>query len=210
MKRRVQRSVLTDGNESDVKPKRDWYDKGHLTIAGVSLLIAGAVAGLTILDRLNEPSIVERAWIAPLRIQLVSEPQKDAQFQVMVTYQNTGKVPALKLGASGNFLTIPIVDNLKYVGNAHAYCRDAENSKDSLTIFPVTGSTYEQTFNIFAQNPSDNIQNGKLAAYFQGCFVYDTLGKLHESEFCFYWLYDPNKPMTEWQTRFCPASNDTS
>jgi hypothetical protein len=178
-----------------------------LAFANAALVIIGYFALRAAIDA-TETS--ERAWLAPVDAVLAEPLQKDKQVQVAIVFENSGKEPALNVVnvASGGF-TLPVSSEeaarQQMVGPAPPIvdpCVGLLPQRGFPIVYPSTVQ-HLQTVIRQALTASDSVLTGKSTAFVHGCAAYETFGRPHYSEYCF-WL-GPRVDPTTGNRKFQPC-----
>jgi hypothetical protein len=140
----------------------------------------------------------QRAWLGPLTA-TINSVQKDKGLEGVVQYQNTGKEPAVDVlpGVAGKTYSLDQWNN----GTAIQDINSEANSCLAFTDLPrglgvaypnIGFSTYQIHFDTSkGPNPTmvtDDMIAGQTVFKVQGCFAYRTVGGVHHSSFCYYYL----------------------
>jgi len=137
--------------------------------------------------------LAERAWVGPTNASFGTEPAIGKPIEITVTYQNSGRQPAL------NFLPLmdafAVSDQEDKAGvtdqRTRAGIQNCINTKQwagGSVAFPSTGFS---NFSFFTKTKDDfvddTILKGTKTVVVQGCFLYRTFDAPHHSYFCFFY-----------------------
>lgn len=136
----------------------------------------------------------QRAWVGPRSARLTAEPNVAERLEIIVAYQNTGREPAHNFTYEINtFTTTPEEDEAgdaeRRMDNFFKKCRSKSQAPPGQVIYPSSGSTRGYTLTVRLDNieVDDALVNGDKFVVVQGCFVYQTLQKVHRSFFCYFY-----------------------
>jgi len=137
--------------------------------------------------------LAERAWVGPTNASFGAEPAIGKPIEITVTYQNSGRQPALNFVPLMEVFAVTdqedkagITDQRTRTGIQN--CINTKEWAGGSVAFPSTGFS---NFTFFTKTKDDfvddNIVKGTKAVVVQGCFLYRTFGAPHHSYFCFFY-----------------------
>ena len=136
----------------------------------------------------------QRAWVGPLNAKLSAEPKLAEPLEIIVAYQNTGREPAHNFTYDiDSFAATPEEDNAGDVSRRTSdflnECRNKSQARPGQVVYPSAGFAggYSLIYRPNEIEVDDAIIAGEKVVVMQGCFVYQTLQKLHRSYFCFFY-----------------------
>ena len=190
--------------------QRLWNNRPRLT-ANHGLVLgtwALALVGLWALwDNQTALERSQRAWISPFAALHDGPLQAGKAFPIRITYQNTGKEPAIDVSDNyyGGFADMIETnkgwDSLAVPPN-HS-CDGVKPRKGQWVVYP--SAINQRQFVAAPDKVDQSLINGTKALYIHGCFVYRTFGKTHRSSYCFYLEPVPDYPSEKWQFKNCPG-----
>ncbi len=155
----------------------------------------------------------QRAWIAPISVEIAAEYIVDREMTFIIKYQNIGREPATgtKWDAAlrsvrGNPKNPPLNLGEENIG----HCWSAEGSETATTTYPSEGTEYRLYHSRLMDKPIGPVLSGEEIPYILGCIKYDSFGERRQSKFCFYWIREEGKNWKDWPWRFCPRGNDAT
>lgn len=168
--------------------------------------------------QIHRANTVDRAWIAPTKLELDSGNSDNKPIKVILSYGNTGHQPAKETVFSGlNDLMIPwdetkgfpFVENPSCVGLLEK--RNERKTPGWPFIYPSSEPIYHASYTTKNTTADAELTGGKRVLIVRGCFVYETIGKIDaHSNFCFYLRPNAGLPWTQWQFFACPYGNEGS
>lgn len=141
-------------------------------------------------------TLAQRAWVGPSNAALTAAPQPGKPADLAITYQNSGREPALNLIYDVDAFAMEntaITDELARIDSYRQVCRTANQPPGGSVVYPATGSfsSYNLSSTIAASNFDAQFLNGHEVLVIQGCFWYRTFKMQKHSYFCYY--YDPKQ-----------------
>jgi hypothetical protein len=163
----------------------------------------------------------QRAWIAPANALFAVPFAETERMDVRVFYRNSGQQPALGVifnkdvhvldvarpGRDEDQLTALVPSDVKRLV-PNAACDDSTVTAQLNVVYPSATLTDFIDFPVFPDRVRAGIKSdicaAKLIFYFNGCFSYITLSKIHHSALCEYLSVFPTGQM---DFRICPSGN---
>jgi hypothetical protein len=154
----------------------------------------------------------QRAWVGPRNAKSATGPELEKPLDIVIEYQNTGREPALETVVDSDvFVATSEEDNSglvsKKVDDFISRCKIKWMPTQKGVVFPSgnTGSAYELTKTLDAEDIDQDVLDGAKSIIIDGCFVYKSAGGIHRSSFCYFFTAKKTKP-TNW--RICAVGND--
>jgi len=175
-----------------------------LVISTIGLFIATGVSAvvLFVTDHTLRKTMIasNRAWVVPTAMTLNSELKTAQEGNLTFVYGNSGHEPAVKVGRhdtsviiSGDFLGASGPQNVLETfraaiekGNFPDSCAVARQKRFLGVINPGIGNNVGYV-NIRPENVTDAVVNGKDFVVIRGCFIYETMGETHSTEYCYFY-----------------------
>ncbi|HME23516.1 MAG TPA: hypothetical protein VKI44_19695 [Acetobacteraceae bacterium] len=151
-----------------------------------------------------------RAWVGPSEANLEADPKNETPVDARITYQNTGKEPAIQFAFTtpDRFTTTDEDDrsgrnSARIAGDVNA-CRTTLPSPNGQVIYPTSFSAYTVGVTFPKEMIGQEEAEGKKFLIIQGCFVYVTTGRVHHSMWCY--LYKTGQTKKE-HLNICAVGN---
>jgi hypothetical protein len=137
--------------------------------------------------------LAQRAWVGPNNAAFTAEPAIGAPIDITVSYQNTGRQPALQFLTSAD--VIPTTEeedrNGKFPQRLSLYLERCKNTNEwpgGSVAYPSTGfSTYNFSLKTKDDFVDEAITKGDKLVVLQGCFLYRTFEAARHSYFCYFY-----------------------
>ena len=143
--------------------------------------------------------LAQRAWVGPNNAAFSAEPTVGKPVEIMVTYQNTGREPALNFLYFGDpFPATPADDSdgtvSRKVGEYLEACKANKEWKGGSVAYPSTGfSNYSLNTKTKDDFVDGAITKGDKLIFFQGCFLYRSFDIPRHNYFCFFYKQGQSK-----------------
>lgn len=214
-------------------PEKPYFSKPENWIHLGTLLAIGIYTGITALiwctsnrqfgavvesNRISNEAMIasNRAWIAPIGVELLKMVQEGQKIEYRLSYQNTGHSPAEQATFFGDqkgvtetpveqYTLAPDRNSRGWIGNKTCDpALDQQRVHNWPSVYPFSQPTY--TLDFESDEPaSKEVVEGRVAKLTRGCFAYNTLSlKRRYSQYCFY--LQPG----EWKFHRCAYGNDAN
>jgi hypothetical protein len=133
-----------------------------------------------------------RAWLGPASLRLNHAIEPGTSADAFVDYQNSGHQPALDAFYdldSYTFSKQMEVDMAERTNRHIDRCKKLEPTDGTITIFPGSGAL-PRSYHV-GESLTNALKAPATLILFDGCFVYQTVGKRHITAFCY--QYDPDQ-----------------
>ena len=165
-------------------------------------------AGASAKTAKNTMVLASRAWIAPSDAYITSDLNKSVPLEVAIEYRNVGRSPALNVHPVFKFDKVPVSkfdDNtVNDFISATDVCRDVGPRTGRRWIFLGSSDPYKLMFTIRAKDwVDDDFVAGNQALMARLCFAYNTIGEVHHTSFCYYYI--PGRSPSNKQMQICPV-----
>lgn len=156
----------------------------------------------------------ERAWVGPNGATIDTAPVAGNTpvagnpVNFVITYQNSGREPAINFTSTADPFIVTTEDNQDGVitGRLVKDVNDCLAKKPIIgtqVVYPSTGFASNQLTVTFDKSKiDDKVISGEKTLVVSGCFVYETFGSSHHSTFCFYYHSGVTKGPN---LAFCPS-----
>jgi hypothetical protein len=199
-----------------------------LVISTIGLFIATGVSAvvLFVTDHTLRKTMIasNRAWVVPTAMTLNSELKPGQEGHLTFVYGNSGHEPAVKVGRhdtpviiSGDFLGAfgpqDVLESFRAAiekGNFPDSCAVARQRRFLGVINPGIGNSVGYV-SIRPEDVTEAVVNGKDFVVIRGCFLYETMGETHSTEYCYFYskLTSALKPESTRSTlSSCLVHND--
>lgn len=148
-------------------------------------------------DAENALELAQRAWVGPSNAAFAAEPQAGKPIDISITYQNSGREPALNFGYNlDTFVTVQSGDLTKTasarMGSYEQMCQTTSASTGGSVVYPSTGfSSYTLSDALPSSTLDARFSERHEILVIQGCFWYRTFDAQKHSYFCYF--YRPKK-----------------
>jgi hypothetical protein len=152
----------------------------------------------------------QRAWVGPNQADFKTDPVANTEAILIIQYQNTGRVLALSVSATGDSMFLTLDESLrgkieKDVHESQERCLAKPLSNENSAVYPATGFNNYRMYITFDKSVVDwNVIYGTKIIIFEGCYVYDTFSEIHRSAFCYFYQAGLIKT-NSWA--FCPTGH---
>jgi len=129
----------------------------------------------------------QRAWVGPNQADFIAQLTVNTEAALAIQYQNTGRVPALSVSATGDTMLFTLDESRsgKLQEDVHKSlerCLARKLSKEDSAVYPATGfNNYRMYVNIDKDIIDWDVIYGKKILVLEGCFVYETFQKFTEA-----------------------------
>lgn len=203
----------------------NWIDKATLGVVIVSLIAAGfaawqawRLADLTqnaVRDAKRATIEANRAWIAPRSVYLNRPLEMGKPVSYRLTYDNTGKSPALDINQSDRitFVSSSVFadmnqETVEAAMNTIPECNVPTPASGKRAAFPFGEEEYKVIPLVVDPLVNEDVLSGKLAVVIEGCFTYRTFDEVHHTSYCFVFGQRDGKPFpVDAQATICPVRN---
>jgi hypothetical protein len=133
-----------------------------------------------------------RAWVGPSNASFAAEPSVGKAVDVTISYQNTGREPALNfINFSRPLAGTPEDEKttiVELITNYLEACKSYQEWNGGSVVYPSTGfSSYNLSLKIPDDLTDDAVIKGDKLIYLQGCFLYRSFGLPRHSYFCYFY-----------------------
>jgi hypothetical protein len=134
----------------------------------------------------------QRAWVGPQNASFATEPVAGKPVDITLTYQNTGRQPALGFTYLVEVFAVTTDEDQRGVASGRMarglqQCKSTEKWSGGSVIYPSTGSG---NYTLFVKSKDDFVDDavvkGNKMVVVQGCFLYRTFERPHHSYFCYF------------------------
>ena len=173
---------------------------------------------------------LQRAWIAPLPKSLINLNNTSEKLRVNITVQNVGHEPARKLRSSGlkSYFHTPgvSIEELPSISDWDTY---DENAIREMCLKTMHEQKFKKPLSIVypshalapdIQVGNDNdpgtpppgkdrelLKSEDDILMLRGCLVYETVGQIAASAYCYLLIPDKTKDISQWGFGACPVGN---
>lgn len=154
--------------------------------------------------------LAQRAWVGPSNATFSAEPTIGKPIEIVITYQNTGREPALNFLYFGDPFPVTTAEDAsgavsRKVGEYLEACKANKEWQAGSVVYPSTGFS---TYNLNAKTKDDfvdeAITKGDKLILFQGCFLYRSFDVPRHSYFCYFY----KQGQTKFQNlNICPGGH---
>lgn len=161
-----------------------------------------------------------RAWISPVRAELVKGVEDPEGPTVMIHYQNVGRSPALDVRVGMGPIAVdverPVSTTREYPqtplweGLASVFkdtCSKNMPSPGMGAVYPSATTESNVPSRMTTAWNKDRLLNGTQIIVVAACFTYRTMEQVHHSGSCSFFFHENGKPTQIWETRSCPIGN---
>lgn len=170
--------------------------------------ITQAAASKSAADAAEQTLIAaQRAWVGPTDARLDGDIKVGQDAKFVVTYQNTGREPALNLDVHSDPFIVTIVNDLAGHSKARALqdtqdCLFRASEPGTMVGFPTAGTqVYQLTVAFDGKLMDDDVLNGDKYLFIHICFTYSTFRQTHHSAACYFYKA---KTTTPQHLNVCP------
>ena len=161
----------------------------------------------------SDKALVEaqRAWVGPQNAAITAELAIGKPIEVTITYQNTGREPALGFVYIVDTFSVTIADDKKGVTAQRSaigmsQCKSDNKWQGGSVVYPATGFS---SYSLFSKTKDDFVDDplikGDKIFIVQGCFLYRTFDTPHHSYFCYFYKTGLSKIQN---LNICPGGHD--
>jgi hypothetical protein len=201
-----------------------------LVISTTLLFTATGISAVVLLvtDHTLKKTMIasNRAWVVPTSMTLLADIKTGQETNIAFVFGNAGHEPAVKVGRhddsvviSGDFLLKSRPDNVNQNLSAAIQnttfpdsCELAKNKRFQGVINPGIGNNLGYV-SLPAATMTDAVVNGLDFVVVKGCFVYETMGEAHSTEYCYFYskkMASMSLESTRTTMKFCYAYNDAN
>ena len=166
-----------------------------------------------------------RAWIVPHLLKLIGPLKSEQEAAFLLTYGNSGKAPAKNVGHANNSKSIGteglvgattetgvlLLRDMIAKANFTDTCAAAKEKRVLGVVYPGPLDGYYTAISTKPEWITQPTVDGGAFIVVKGCFVYETMGEPHRSEYCLFYnkKLDDLKPQ-EYRNYLsnCPTGND--
>jgi hypothetical protein len=199
-----------------------WWLNGITLFAAIIALSTIIVLIFTLIDARKATVEANRAWVAPRSAYLTQPFVLNEHPVFRVTFDNVGKEPAPNIQTwwlvkivDANLLVPSLKEpNLFESAFGKNQACDGHTSREAgETLWP--SEKLESYTQFYVPNPNDpvitqEVLDGRAAVVVQGCVLYETFNKLHQSAFCFWFRQVPPTMTISHSAMICPIGNDAN
>jgi hypothetical protein len=173
-------------------------------------------------DRTTREALIvaNRAWISPVRAELVTGVDDPEGPTVMVHYQNVGRTPALDVrvgmgpvavdvdrpvSMSREYPQTPLWDGL--ASTFKETCNKNETISGMGAVYPSATTEGNVPSRMTTGWSKDKLLKGTQIIVVTSCFTYRTMEQVHHSGSCSFFFHQDGKPAQNWEDRSCPTGN---
>jgi hypothetical protein len=154
--------------------------------------------------------LAERAWVGPNNAAFSAEPAVGKPIDITITYQNTGRQPALNFVSSITAFPATAAEdaNGTAAGAIMQYmtaCKKQTTWRGGSVVYPSTGfSIYNLNTKTKDDLVDDAITKGDKVIFLQGCFLYRAFDAPRHSYFCYFYKHGFTKIQN---LNICPSGH---